>query len=172
MITYTVHEPPGAPADRLDRAESLVFVRDGYSLTAAIFTPFWAIANRLWLVLVGYVLVVAALELGLRWMGVSNTGAATVLITALHLLVGLEASSLHRWTLRRRGWSDLGSVSGRNSEDCERRFFDLWLPTVPMIRPAALAGAGLGAEPRPLPVSERPRAEPRGWLGGGWRSAR
>jgi hypothetical protein len=39
----------------------------------------------------------------------------------------------------------LGSVSGRNAEDCERRFFDMWLPTQPVLaQPAASAGAAGG----------------------------
>lgn len=179
MITCTVHEPPHAPGDRLDRADSLVFVRDGFSWVAAAFTPFWAIAHRLWLVLLGYVVVLAGLELGLRAVGLHTNGAATVLMAALHLLIGLEASSLRRWTLGRRGYAVLGSVSGRNLDDCERRFFDAWLPSVPVIRPSALTGGG-GAPSiggieatRPMPISERPRTgERRGGFLGGWTSRR
>jgi len=29
VVAYTVHEPPNPPADRLDRAERLVFIKDG-----------------------------------------------------------------------------------------------------------------------------------------------
>jgi hypothetical protein len=184
VITCTVHEPPNAPADRLDRAESLVFVRDGFNWIAAALTPLWALANRMWWVLIGYLVVLAAAELGFRAVGIHNTGAAAVLMAALHLLVGLEASSLMRWTLRRKGYAFLGSVNGRNGEDCERRFFDAWLPSVPVIQHAALAGAGGGgysghtAVPvtRPMPISERPRdadgAPRRGWWSGGWRTVR
>ena len=32
LVVFTVHEPPNAPADRLERAEQLVFVKDGFSL--------------------------------------------------------------------------------------------------------------------------------------------
>ena len=30
MRTYTVHEQPNPPADRIDRAEKLVFIKDGF----------------------------------------------------------------------------------------------------------------------------------------------
>ena len=48
MLTFTVHEPPDPPADRIDRAERLAFVRDGFSWSAALFTPVWLLAHRLW----------------------------------------------------------------------------------------------------------------------------
>src|SRR5688500_11268203 len=44
MSVYTIHEPPDPPADRLDRADSHVFVKEGFTWTAALFTPFWLIA--------------------------------------------------------------------------------------------------------------------------------
>ena len=59
---------------------------------------------------------------------------------ALSLLIGFEAGTLRRWSLDRRGWSTLGAVSGRNAEDCERRFFDMWLPTQPDPGPAGALG--------------------------------
>ena len=39
MLTFTVHEPPNPPADRIERADKLVFVKDGFSWMAALFAP-------------------------------------------------------------------------------------------------------------------------------------
>ena len=121
MITYTVHEPPHPPVDRIDRASGMDFVRDGFSWSAALFTPLWMLAHRLWWPLVAYVAAITVFDLALdpRWL--------TIGTLALSLLVGLEAGSLRRWSLARRGWTTLGTVSGRTQEDCERRFFDMWL---------------------------------------------
>jgi hypothetical protein len=47
------------------------------------------------------------------------------------LFLGLEGSSLRRWTLRRRGWSDLGIVVGEDLEAAERRFFEAWVAGAP-----------------------------------------
>jgi hypothetical protein len=157
LLTYTVHEPPSPPADRVDRAERLAFVKDGFSWTAALFAPVWLIVHRLWWPLLGYLLLggsVALLRLGIAL----DPGWMTLAALALHLLIGFEASTLRRWTLDRRGWRTIGSVTGRSAEECERRFFDLWLPTQPVIAPASgQGGAASGG---------------RGWLANALSSAR
>ena len=132
MRTYTVHERPDPAADRVDRAEALVFVRDGFSWAAALLAPLWLIAHRLWWPLLGYVVVNAALQLvqlaatfDQRWLGLAAF--------ALNVLVGFEADTLRRWGLERRGWHTVGTVSGKTATECERRFFDAWLPTQPIL---------------------------------------
>ncbi len=142
MAIYTVHEPPlrtGAAAPDPDRH---VFVRDGFSFWAFIFAPLWMLRYRLWLVLVLYILVLVALEAAVRIAGASAfaVGAIGVLLS---LLIGLEAGSLRRFTLRRRGWTYAGVVSGDDREAAERRFFDIWVqrdrkPPAPAVTPAAL----------------------------------
>lgn len=150
MATFTVHEPPNPPADRIDRAASLLFVKDGFSLTAAIFAPLWLLAHRLWWPLVGYILLCAVLE-PIRWVLDADPGWVGLGIFGLHLLIGMEADTLRRWRLDRGGWRVVGSVSGRNATECERRFYDGWLPAQPVIAPAA------GLPPRPmLPSGKTP----------------
>jgi hypothetical protein len=39
-------------------------------------------------------------------------------------LIGLEASTLRSWTLKRRGWREIGIVVADELEAAERRFFD------------------------------------------------
>jgi hypothetical protein len=133
---FTVHEPPQPPADRIERGERMAFVRDGFSWGAALFGPLWMAANGLWLVLLGYLLIVGG---GSLLLSLLDTAAAWSgwLGIAIHLLLGFEAPSLRRWTLERRGWSMVGSVAGANREDAERRFFEAWLLDQPVIRPSA-----------------------------------
>src|SRR5262245_20531570 len=131
MQTYTVHEPPHPPAERIDRAASLVFIKDGFSWVAALFAPFWLIAHRLWWPLLAYIVLSGVFEI-VRWVGVLDSGWVTMAVVALHLLIGFEADTLRRWALERRGWRTLGSVLGRNYAECERRFFDAWLPEQPV----------------------------------------
>ena len=132
MRTYTIHERPDPAADRVDRAEALVFVKDGFSWAAALFAPLWLIVHRLWWPLLGYVVLSAALQLpqllftfDQRWLGLAAL--------ALNVLVGFEADSLRRWGLERRGWHTVGTVTGRTAAECERRFFDAWLPSQPIL---------------------------------------
>lgn len=126
MQSYTVYEPPNPPADRLKRAERLVFVYEGFSWMAALFGPLWMLVHRMWLALILYIIVATGIEFAL----VSADASAqwiTVATIALHLVVGFEAGTLRRWALERRGWRMLGAVTGKSRIDCERRFFQAWL---------------------------------------------
>ena len=132
MRTYTIHEEPQPLADRVERAERLVFVKDGFSWAAALFAPFWFLLYRLWWPLVAYVAISAAFQiaqqtvrLDARWLGLAGV--------ALGLLIGFEADTLRRWGLERRGWRMIGTVTGVSTVDCERRFFDSWLPSQPIL---------------------------------------
>ncbi len=125
MSVYTVHEAP-ARASASSAAERFTFVRDGFSWWAFLFAPLWMLRHRMWLVLVGYVVICGGIEAALVRFGAS--GAAIMVVGLLiSLLVGLEASTLRRLTLHRRGFANVGVVSGDNLEDAERRFFDAWL---------------------------------------------
>jgi hypothetical protein len=101
---------------------------DGFSWSAALFTPIWLLAHRLWWPFLGYVVVAGALDLVGTIMSV-HRGWLILPILALNLLIGFEAGTLRRWSLARRGWITLGAVSGRDADDCERRFFDMWAPS-------------------------------------------
>lgn len=141
MQIYTVYEPPDPPADRLDRAEAHAFVKEGFTWMAFLLTPLWLLANRMWLILATYVLGLGALQLGLAWIGAEEQ-LRSLLVLAAHLLIGFEADTLKRWTLERKGWRMIGSVAGRNWLECERRFFEAWLPEEPYIRAEALTPHG------------------------------
>jgi hypothetical protein len=127
---YTVHETPHPPADKLERGESLVFVRDGFSWTAALFAPLWMLAHRMWLVLIAYLVLQAALDLSLTKLGAAPQWLGALALS-IHVALGYEASSLRRWTLDRKGWRMLGAVTGRSATDAERRFFEAWLADAP-----------------------------------------
>jgi hypothetical protein len=132
VLTFTVHEPPNPPADRIERAERLAFVKDGFTWSAALFAPLWMIVHRLWWVLLAYVVLGGAVEAAQSLLDF-NAGWVTLFAVALNILIGFEASGLRQWELDRKGWHSLGSVSGRNLAECERRFFEGWLPAQPLV---------------------------------------
>lgn len=132
MVTYTVHEPPDPPADRIDRAERIEFIRDGFSWGAFLLTPVWLLLRRLWLPFVAFMAVAIAIAAAFDALD-AGTQWAVYLALAAQMVVGYEAGTLRRWSLDRRGWRRLGSVSGRNREECERRFFTAWLERQPAI---------------------------------------
>ena len=140
MRVYTVHEPADPPADRIDRAEALRFVREGFTWSAALFAPLWMIVRGLWLALIIYLVGVAAVGLLASAIGLSDEMRA-VMFLALHVLIGFEADQIERWTLARNGWQMIGSITGQDALDCERRFLDAWLPDQPMLRPETLSAS-------------------------------
>jgi hypothetical protein len=136
---FTIHEPPRPPLDRIDRAASLMFVRDGFSWPAALFSPVWLAVKGLWFAFVAYfgvVLVASAVlwsfDLLESWFG--------WLVIGLNIYLGFEASTLERMWLSYRGWTEVGTVTGRNLPECERRFFETWLAATPEIETALMPG--------------------------------
>jgi len=125
MPTFTVHEPPPRQGEAATEPERFVFVRDGFRFWAFVLAPLWLLLHRLWLALVGYLVLSFAIGMVLFLLDVTVTAQffASLLIA---LLIGLEATTLWRWTLARRGWKTLGFVVGEDAEMAERRFYAVW----------------------------------------------
>ncbi len=132
--SYTVHEMPSPPVDRIDRAEALRFIKDGFEFPAFVFAPFWLMAQKLWLGVLGYVVAAAAI-LAANDYAILPDSAALVLLIGLHLAVGFEGDAMARLDLERKGWITLGSVNGLTRLECERRFLETWLPAQPIFTP-------------------------------------
>ncbi len=134
MKTYTVHEPPGAPTDRADRAALMAFVKDGFDWNVFIFGPIALLLKRLYVAtavyvaaLVGIVLLLAAVDAGDQWVAIA--------LVALNTVFAFEVNEFERRKLDRLGWMTHGAVIGRTRDECERRFLDNWLPRQALIRP-------------------------------------
>lgn len=146
-MTFTVHEPPQPAADRVDRADELRFIKDGFSWLTALVPPLGLAAKGLWFGLAAYFAAALAMAVVLPAFGADNNWVA-VAISALGLFLGFEISTIERFMLDRAGWRMVGTVTGRNLAECERRFFESWLPEQPVIavKPAtAQTHLGLGA---------------------------
>ena len=61
MPIYTVHAPVGNGAD-LAATDKFTFVRDGFHFWAAALTIIWLVWHRLWLALIGWVVVTVAID--------------------------------------------------------------------------------------------------------------
>jgi hypothetical protein len=86
----------------------------------------------MWLVFLLYVIVTVAVQFGLTALGMSAAVNFAVGFL-IALLVGFEAGTLRRFTLRR--WRNVGSVVGVNRDEAERRFFDAWVAREEFGRP-------------------------------------
>ena len=124
MPVYTVHAPATNGAD-FSATDRFAFVRDGFHFWAAVLGVVWLAWHRLWLALLGWIVLMAIVDFGMVKLGVGG-GAILLVDTLLALLLGFEAASLERWTLSRRHWRQLDIVVADDAEAAERRFFDRW----------------------------------------------
>jgi len=124
MPVFTVHAPATSSVD-FRATDRFAFVRDGFHVWAALLGVVWLAWHRLWLALIGWVVLMTVIDVAMVRFGIS--GAAVFLVdTLLALLLGFEAASLQRWTLSRRNWRQLDIVVADDEEAAERRFFDRW----------------------------------------------
>jgi hypothetical protein len=125
MPVYTVHAPV-TNSGEIAATDRFAFVRDGFHFWAAVLGPIWLAWYRLWLALIGWIMVAVATELALLRLG---AGTATMLFVDLlfALLMGLEGSTLRRWTLSRGKWRQLDLLLAEDHEAAERRFFERWV---------------------------------------------
>ena len=124
MPVYTVHAPT-ANNTAIAATDRFAFVRDGFHVWAALLGPVWLAWHRLWLTLIGWIILIPAIDVGMASLG-AGWGAIFLANVLLALLTGFEAASLKRWTLSRRNWRQLDIVVADNEESAERRFFDRW----------------------------------------------
>lgn len=120
MKTFTVHTPSPSGSAEKDALDTQ-FVREGFALWAFLIPLFWLIAHRMWLVLLGYLAFTGLVEGTAYLIGDIAPGIFAFAVT---ILFGLEANSLRRWTLDRKGYRFVAVVSGRTLEEAERRYFD------------------------------------------------
>ena len=158
MAVFTVHEPRPRKNESEAAPERYRFVRDGFHFWAFLLGPLWMLWRRMWLVLLMYVICGTAIQIALYKFGMSSTVKFTVGFL-IALLVGFEAGTLRRWSLRR--WTQVGVVVAPDREEAERRFFASWEeganlppstaplpPSAPVSRPSSEV-LGLFPEPQP-----------------------
>jgi hypothetical protein len=90
----------------------------------------------MWLVFVLTLAVAIAIVVAGDAFGVPEL-ALTTLAFGINVIIGFMGNDLYRWTLRRRGYVDVGPAAGADRDEAELRFF-LSLPT---------------SEPAPPPVA-------------------
>src|SRR2546421_6966909 len=139
MAVYPVHEPPLKRYDAAGDPDRFAFVRDGFSFWAFLLGPLWMIRHRMWLVLIGYLLLVGGMQFILQRLEVES-GVAAMVGLLVALLIGFEAGTLRRFTLARRRWINVGVIVGDDREVAEQRFFDAWIKRL-----------STGPWPQPLP---------------------
>ena len=162
MTVFTVHQSSPRKNEDVAPPERFAFVRDGFYFWAFLLGPLWMFWNRLWLVLVIYLAGTAAIQAALWALGVSGVVKFAVAFL-IAILVGCEAGSLRRWSLRRR-WTSVGLVVAPSQETAERRFFESWSADAVSLPPAAAPAPQSTRMPEPSPdvigLFPEPQARP------------
>ncbi|MGP9818413.1 DUF2628 domain-containing protein [Salinarimonas sp. NSM] len=118
MRTYTVHLPRDAAPGDAAAFERAVLVRDGFNWAAFFFSVLWMLWHRLWLAALATLVAVVALSVALDALEVGE-GAAALASLLLAVLIGLEASSLRRWTYARRGMPMVDVVAAPSYDEAD-----------------------------------------------------
>lgn len=121
MALYSVHLPPGtAPGG--EGLLKAVFLREGFSWGAFVFGPLYLLAHRLWFG--GAAILALTLAVGGVGAGLSLPDEAMSALAFLPgLIAGFESQGWRRGKLERRGFAEIGVVSGSSRREAELRFF-------------------------------------------------
>jgi hypothetical protein len=125
MTLYSVFIREGEAQEAMPR-----LVADRFSWLAALLAPLYMLVHGLWLALLGFVLVVAALAGAALWLG-PDVAVWAYLLAAL--LFGFEAPALLRRRLARKGFVHAGERFAENRDMAAMR----WLAARPASPPAS-----------------------------------
>ena len=111
MTTYSIYAKPNDKT-----AADAIFVCDGFSWGAFVFTWAWALWNRMW--------IVAAVVISAMLVASLLPPTPQILLSlAVNILMGLHANDLLSWSLTRRGFSEIGLSNGGSLEEAELQFY-------------------------------------------------
>lgn len=151
MTSYYVMGPADLkdPVASPHEADRLVFIPEKFSWGAFILSLLWLLWHRMWLVLLGFLVVSILAQAAANLAG----GVAPVLAAwAVAFLLGLEANGLRRWTLEQAKWRLLGLVSASDETEAELRYFS---------KLQAQSNGRAEDEAPPAPIERRSRTIPR-----------
>jgi hypothetical protein len=132
-----IYEPEEVKKDFIERADELVFVKDGFSFWAMIAPPIWMIYHRLWWPLIGFFIVLGFLQISTYLLGISPDDGG-LLFVGLLIVFGFLANDFRRMMLEYSHYKLIGAVVGHSQLECERRFFDNWSPLMGRSREEAI----------------------------------
>lgn len=125
MKTYTFHVPIGVETEKKYLEDTRV-VYDGFSWGALSFGVFWFLFKGYFLASLFILLVYAGLY-ALIYVAGASYAIYPNLLTVFHIFLGLEASTLIRWTYRLKGMEEVDVVLAKDSEEAEVKGLSNWL---------------------------------------------
>jgi hypothetical protein len=126
VVTYTVHEREDEAGDISQRADNIVFVKEGFAWVALLIPMLWLLYHRMWFAFAAFIVLILSIQgvFAVLDTGEAATGWAALIVNPVFALL---ANDLRRWSLGLRGYSFKGPMSGRDLTECEERFFTDWI---------------------------------------------
>jgi|GEM_PF-6087454 len=122
MQTYTIHAPMEDNRSLEERAMDYQFIKEGFSIWAALFGPFWLLMKGMWLETLSYFLAAIGLGLVLQLLGF-NEEAISAFIMGANFIFALFARDIERLHFERSGFKLISVVNGKTKDECEARYF-------------------------------------------------
>jgi hypothetical protein len=160
MRTYTLHPERDAQAGETHGLERAHLVPDTFSWAAFAFGPLWFFLHRLWLAGLGVLVLLVATAGAGHFLGLSPV-AGFVVALLVATLVGLEASSLRRWTYTRTGRPVRDAVIAASPEEAEMKAAARWLEISPPARTTHASYGSVAVPPSDLAIGMFPFSEGR-----------
>lgn len=120
MRIYMVHLAGNTSASDAEP----VLVKEGFSYLAFLFSGFWALWHRMWLVAATIFSIWIILGVIFELFHVSQVFQITVTLAA-SIIIGFSANDWRSASLSRRGYNFSGLVAGTRSDAALRRWYDL-----------------------------------------------
>jgi hypothetical protein len=134
---YTVHLTQAAREGNRHALKDMELVREGFSFPALIFSLFWLLWHRLWVI---SLIVFATYLIFISAVYVFHMHPLSALLIELFVgfFIALESSSLRRWTLARHDKPTCDVVVADNIDDAEVKAIARWLEKYPaqLIKPS------------------------------------
>ena len=99
-----------------------IFIKEGYSLWAAVLGPLWLLAKAMWIEAGVYIALIMGGSALLSWVGFNAAAISTATLFA-NLVLGLFARDVERFHIERKGYKLIEVVNGKSLDECESRFF-------------------------------------------------
>lgn len=122
MKTYTVYAPEEDNRAFKDRATDYVFIKEGYSLWAAIFGPFWLVFKTMWVEAAVFFVAIIGVSVAMEQLGF-NAFAISSFFTLANIIFAFFARDIERLFYERSGYQMVSVINGKNEHDCEARYF-------------------------------------------------
>lgn len=156
MATYVVYLPPEGAFEGAKAFEKAKLVHDGFRPFALVFGPFWFLAKRLWLSALAVLLALILIRFGLVWLSLPLLLLPPIQMI-FNLLIGLEAATLERRRLRRKGWRAVDVVVARNAKEAEQKAIERLVERGRMLAQPAETPSKLAQQPAvPSPTTAAP----------------